>query len=69
MNRIKETLYSIPILKSGLRGIARVIRRTSRKIRGKDGSGRDRYVFKRIISHDYLDQIMNLLNYAKTSGV
>ena len=29
MNRIKETLYSIPILKSGLRGIARVIRRTS----------------------------------------
>lgn len=68
MNRLKQVLYQVPILKSGLRGVAKIIRRASRKIRGKDGSGRDRYVFKRIDSDDYLDQIKNLLNYAKTSG-
>ena len=53
MNRIKETLYSIPILKSGLRGIARVIRRTVKTLMGK--AGIDKAIRDRIQNHSLQD--------------
>jgi SAM-dependent methyltransferase len=61
-------LKSIPIVGPTGRFLARIIRRVSRKVRGTDGSGRDRYVFKRTKAIGGLQQIINLLNYTKTSG-
>lgn len=52
--------------------ITRVIRQVGRKLRGKDRSGREPYVFKRLPLLNgqsmQTQQIMNLLNYTKTSG-
>jgi len=71
---MKESLKKIPILGPAGRNIARVLKKTSRALRGKNT--RNDYTFERqpitASSHDNYDletkQILNLLNYTKTSG-
>lgn len=63
---------NIPLVGSAGSYLARIIRRAGRKLRGKDVSGRDIYVFKRLPlsggENIQTQQILNLLNYTKTSG-
>ncbi len=71
---MKENLKKIPILGPAGRNIARVIKKTSRVLRRK--KTRADYVFERLSlaassndNHDLATkQILNLLNYTKTSG-
>ena len=69
---MKQTFKDIPLLGPAARSLARQLRLTSRKLRGKDRSGRDPYVFRRQPPKAGGDlqkqQIVNLLNYTKTSG-
>ncbi|MDE1151864.1 MAG: class I SAM-dependent methyltransferase [Micavibrio sp.] len=62
----------IPLIGPAGSFVARIIRRAGRKLRGKDGSGRDFYTFKRqsLNAGDNVQtqQVLNLLNYTKTSG-
>jgi 2-polyprenyl-3-methyl-5-hydroxy-6-metoxy-1,4-benzoquinol methylase len=62
----------IPLIGPAGSYVARIIRRAGRKLRGKDGSGRDIYVFKRLPltggENVQTQQVLNLLNYTKTSG-
>jgi 2-polyprenyl-3-methyl-5-hydroxy-6-metoxy-1,4-benzoquinol methylase len=69
---MKQAFKNIPLLGPTARSLARQLRLTSRKLRGKDRSGRDPYVFCRQTPERGDDlqrqQIVNLLNYTKTSG-
>lgn len=71
---MKESLKKIPVLGEIGKNVARVLKKTSRFLRGKNT--RNDYVFERLdltasSQGDYdraTKQILNLLNYTKTSG-
>ena len=69
---MKNLLKKIPVLSPMGKSLARLVRLTGRKLRGKDRHGRDAYEFQRtplVSGTDFhVRQIENLLNYTKTSG-
>lgn len=69
---LKKTLKKIPVLGPLGSAVGKVIRRSIRRLRGLDGSGRVPYTFERMnpatAENFEVGQIKNLLNYTKTSG-
>ncbi len=72
-SQIKKALKNIPILGPIGNNAARFVKRTSRKLRGKTSRGWDQYTFAReplpTEGDTSVHQIINLLNYLKTSSV
>lgn len=72
-SKLKDILKKIPVLGPMGNNAARFVKRTSRKLRGKTSRGWDNYTFVRepLPSQEDISvhQIVNLLNYLKTSTV